>query len=72
MSRIYGRILKNGRPSSGRISTSWNSKQAFGSDGSYNLDIGSSPNQEITVFVDGSTFSKIYVGKDDVKLDINL
>ena len=54
-----------------RISTSWNSKVAFPRHGKYELDLNSNPRKEVTVYVDGMKYSKIFVG-GDTRLDIKL
>jgi len=54
-----------------RISTSWNSTVAFPADGKYRLDLGSNPKQEITVYVDGMTYTTIFVD-GDTRLDIQV
>ena len=54
---------------SSKISTSWNSKKAFPRNGQYRLCLGSNPKGEITVYLNGSTYAKVYVN-GDTRLDI--
>ena len=54
---------------SSRVSTSWNSKKAYPKNGRYRLCLGSNPNKKITVYLNGSTYTKIYVN-GDTRLDI--
>jgi hypothetical protein len=51
------------------VSTSWNGKKAFPKNGSYRLCLGSNPKQKITVYVDGNTYTKLYVD-GNTRLDI--
>ena len=52
-----------------RISTSWNSKKAFPRNGEYELCLGSNPEAKITVYIQGNTYTKIYVD-GNTRLDI--
>jgi len=52
-----------------KISTSWNSKKSFPSNGEYVLDFGGSVDKRITVYVDGQKYTTVYVD-GDVRLDI--
>lgn len=54
-----------------RIGTSWNSTVAFPRMGKYELDLESNPKKEITVYVNGMKYVKIYVD-GDTRLDIKL
>lgn len=49
---------------SSRISTSWNSKEAYPKNGSYRLCLGSNPQSKITIYLNGSTYAKVYVDGD--------
>lgn len=46
---------------SATISTSWNSRKAYPRKGRYELCLGSNPGKSITVYVDGSRYSKVHV-----------
>lgn len=74
MASIYGTAVHSDGSRvdrTARISTSWNSTVAFPRMGKYELDLGSNPRKEITVYVDGMKYTKIYVD-GDTRLDIRL
>lgn len=52
-----------------RVTTSWNSKTAYPRKGSYELCLGSNPKQRITVYLDGSSYRRLYVD-GDTRLDL--
>jgi len=55
---IYGSCrTKSGEKCTGihKISTSWNSKKTYPSNGSYSLDLGGTVKKRITVYCDGSS-----------------
>lgn len=53
------------------VSTSWNSNKGYPQSGQYRLDLGSNPRQRITVYVDGSVYTEVYVD-GDTRVDIQL
>ncbi len=64
MANIYGSALgRDGSKidGSGTVSTSWNSNKAYPKNGQYSLDLGSNPNQSITVYLDGMTQGTVFV-----------
>ena len=74
MASIYGTAVRSDGSNvdrTARISTSWNSNVAFPRDGHYDLDLGSNPQTEITIYVDGMAYTEIHVD-GDVRLDIHL
>jgi hypothetical protein len=52
-----------------RITTSWNGSYAVPRDGAYRLHLGGSVKQTITVYVDGSRHTTVFVDGDK-RLDI--
>ncbi|HEX8474857.1 MAG TPA: hypothetical protein VF666_12570 [Pyrinomonadaceae bacterium] len=74
MASIYGNVLRSDGSEADRtvrIGTSWNSNVAFPRNGKYELDLGSTPHKEITVYVGGMKYANIYVD-EDTRLDIKL
>ena len=74
MARLYGSAQRrDGSKIDGTatVSTSWNSNIAYPRNGQYTLDLGGSPRQKITVYVDGNRYSEVYVD-GEVRLDIHL
>ena len=61
---IYGDcVYESGSKCGGSvyISTSWNSKRAYPSNGRYTLDFGKKLNTRITVYCNGSTVGTVHV-----------
>ena len=74
MAAIYGTALRSdGSKIDGTatVSTSWNGNKGYPHGGNYRLDLGSNPRQEITVYVDGSTYSVVHVD-GDTRIDIRI
>ena len=74
MARLYGSASRrDGSKIDGTatVSTSWNGNRGYPRNGQYSLDLGSNPRQKITVYVDGSRYTEIYVD-GDFRLDIHL
>jgi hypothetical protein len=74
MASIYGTAVRSDGSKvdrTTRISTSWNSHDAFPHDGEYELELGSNPKQSITLYVDGMTYTEVYVD-GDTRVDIHL
>jgi hypothetical protein len=51
------------------ISTSWNGVVAYPENGKYRLCLGSNPQKNITVYVDGTKVATVYVD-GDTRLDV--
>jgi hypothetical protein len=69
---IYGScVYKDGSKANGTVtvSTSWNSKKAYPANGRYYLDFGGTVNHNVTIYVNGTTFARIYVS-GQTKVDI--
>ncbi len=67
MASIYGSAVRSdGSKVDGtmRVSTSWNSNTAYPRGGQYRLDLGSNPNKKITVYVDGNSYTDVFVNGD--------
>lgn len=74
MASIYGTAVHSDGSRvdrTARIGTSWNSNVAYPRMGKYELDLGSNPRKEITVYVNGMRYTKIHVD-GDTRLDIRL
>ena len=52
-----------------KISTSWNGNKAYPRSGHYHLCLGSNPKKTVTIYVNGSRYTKIYID-GDTHLDI--
>jgi len=69
---IYGKCCYKDGSKAGsevKISTSWNSKKAYPSGGSYTLDFGGSVKKSITVYCNGKSVGRVYVS-GSTRLDI--
>ena len=69
---IYGKCRYEDGSKAGsevKISTSWNSKKAYPSGGSYTLDFGGSVKKSITVYCNGKSVGRVYVS-GSTRLDI--
>lgn len=69
---IYGTcVYKDGSKVNGTVtvSTSWNGKKAFPRNGRYYLDFGGTVNHNVTIYVNGTTFARVYVSRQ-TRVDI--
>lgn len=74
MARIYGTAKRSDGSNIDRtirITTSWNDNTAYPRNGEYSLDLGSNPQREVTIYVDGMTYKTMYID-GNVRLDIRL
>ena len=72
MAAIYGTARRpDGSKVDGTatVSTSWNSNKAYPHGGHYRLELGSNPRCDVTVYVDGSTYTVVRVD-GDTRVDI--
>lgn len=61
---IYGTVVwSDGSKSDGTstISTSWNNERAYPRNGKYRLCLGRNPEQTITIYVNGTKYTELYV-----------
>jgi hypothetical protein len=63
---LFGECSKEGA----RISTSWNSKDAYVRDGKYRIEFDGRVNAYMTVYVNGKTYKRIKVDRA-TRLDID-
>lgn len=74
MACIYGTAVRSDGSridGTATVSTSWNSNKAFPRGGQYRLDLGGNPKTKITIYVDGMTYTTLYVD-GDVCVNIHL
>lgn len=74
MAAIFGAALRrDGSKIDGTatVSTSWNGNKAYPRAGQYRLDLGGNPRQNVTVYVDGSSYTVVHVD-GDTRVDIQL
>ena len=73
---IYGTVTHtDGSKSNGssRVSTSWNGKNAYPSNGNYRLDLGSSAEGTVvTVYINGYCWGSVKVESGGTRVDITL